>query len=184
MSKNEGIPHKIKRFRRAKHMRIIIHHDGSVVVTGPMRVAKREIEKFVQDKKEWIEKGIEAFKNSPTPTVRAPSREEYMKYREDAREFVSGRVKYFAALYGFSYNRISIRNQKTCWGSCSSKRNLNFNYRLLFLPRHLADYIVVHELCHLREMNHSPRFWALVAEMMPNYKDLKRELCDMNFKIQ
>ena len=172
----QEIQYKLKRFRRAKYMRIIIHQDGSVVVTAPFRAAKREIEKFVKDKQEWIKRGVEAFKNSPVPIVRKPSRKEYLRYKEQARKYIIRRLEELNKEYEYPYNRVSIRNQKTCWGSCSSKRNLNFNYRILFLPSEQADYIITHELCHLKEMNHSPRFWKLVEKTIPNYREIKREL--------
>jgi predicted metal-dependent hydrolase len=76
----------------------------------------------------------------------------------------------------FKYNRITIRNQKTRWGSCSSRGNLNFNYRVVFLPHSLAKYLVVHELCHLIELNHSKAYWKLVEEILPNHKELRKEL--------
>ncbi len=78
--------------------------------------------------------------------------------------------------YGFVYNRVAIKDARSRWGSCSQKKNLNFNYRLVFLPPHLVDYIIVHELCHLKEFNHGPNFWVLVAETMPTYKEYIQEL--------
>lgn len=90
------------------------------------------------------------------------------------------RVAHFNSFYGFSVGRISIRDTKTRWGSCSKRGNLNFNYKILFLPAHLADYIVVHELCHLQEFNHSQNFWALVAKIFPNHKAMRAELKKQN----
>ena len=89
---------------------------------------------------------------------------------------VHERLEYWNQFYGFAYKRVAIRNQRTCWGSCSELGNLNFSYKILFLPAHLADYIIVHELCHLEEFNHSPAFWAQVARTLPNYKTLRKEL--------
>lgn len=88
----------------------------------------------------------------------------------------TARCSHYAALYGLRYAKIAIRAQKKRWGSCSSRGTLSFNYKIAALPAHLADYIVAHEICHLREMNHSPRFWALVAESHPNYRQLRLEL--------
>ena len=103
-------------------------------------------------------------------------RRNYLKYKEPARELVLRRVEYFNNIYNFSYGRISIRNQRSRWGSCSKKGNLNFNYKIVLIPEKLADYIVVHELCHLGEFNHSPNFWALVARTFPDYQKIKQEL--------
>lgn len=100
----------------------------------------------------------------------------YVAHKEIARTFIHERLAYWNQHYNFHYNRVAIRNQRTCWGSCSERKNLNFSYKVLFLPPHLADYIVVHELCHLQELNHSPRFWELVEEAQPEYRALRREL--------
>jgi predicted metal-dependent hydrolase len=94
----------------------------------------------------------------------------YLKHRKYARAVITARVKYFAGQYDFAYGRIAIKNQKRCWGSCSTKGNLNFNYKLVFLPSEIIDYIVVHELCHLRHFHHRAEFWAEVAVILPDYK--------------
>ena len=100
----------------------------------------------------------------------------YVAHKEAARSLVLARLAHFSQYYEVTWNRVAIRNQKRCWGSCSAKKNLNFNYKILFLPAHLADYIIVHELCHLVEMNHGQKFWDLVAEQMPEYVAHVREL--------
>jgi predicted metal-dependent hydrolase len=103
-------------------------------------------------------------------------RKHYEKHKEAAREYIEEKVRYFNNYYRLRHGRISIRNQKTRWGSCSTKKNLNFNYKILFLPEHLADYVVVHELCHLLEPNHSKAFWYLVSKRLPDYKERHKEL--------
>lgn len=108
----------------------------------------------------------------------------YLQHREQARTVITQRVEYFAQKYGFTYNRIAIKNTRSRWGSCSSKGNLNFNYRLLFLSAELRDYVVIHELCHLREMNHSSRFWAQVEAIMPEYKTHRAALHAIPLNIQ
>ncbi|PJC55877.1 hypothetical protein CO026_03305 [Candidatus Kaiserbacteria bacterium CG_4_9_14_0_2_um_filter_41_32] len=95
----------------------------------------------------------------------------YLDNKETARALIHERLIHFNQYYNFSYNRVAIRNQRRCWGSCSSKGNLNFSYKLLFLPADLRDYVILHELCHLRELNHSRRFWDTMAEVMPDYKE-------------
>lgn len=100
----------------------------------------------------------------------------YVAHKEMAREQVLSRLEYFNEHYNLSWNRVAIRNQRTCWGSCSSLKNLNFSYKLLFLPEHLRDYVIVHELCHLVELNHGSRFWALVEEQLPHYRTHMMEL--------
>ncbi|MFH1536961.1 MAG: M48 family metallopeptidase [Patescibacteria group bacterium] len=108
----------------------------------------------------------------------------YLKYKEQARFLIEERLNYFNQFYNHEFCRVSIRNQKTRWGSCSSKGNLNFNYRILFLPRDTADYIIVHELCHLKEMNHSKNFWILVSQTFPNYKYIRKNLRGLSFPLQ
>ena len=105
----------------------------------------------------------------------------YIEHKEVARKIVLEKLKVYKNIYlelgyDLSFNRVAIRDTKTRWGSCSSKKNLNFNYRLALLPSHLIDYIVVHELCHLKEMNHQKSFWGLVSLTFPNYNNLKQEL--------
>ena len=100
----------------------------------------------------------------------------YVAHKEQARQEIIARLEHFNQHYGLSWNRVAIRNQRRCWGSCSSLGNLSFSYKVMFLPPRLRDYIVVHELCHLKELNHGRNFWALVAEQVPDYKDCTREL--------
>ena len=100
----------------------------------------------------------------------------YLKYKETAREIATSRLEYFNNFYGFKYNRIAIRDQKTRWGSCSKKGNLNFNYKIALISEKARDYIIVHELCHLGEFNHSRNFWNLVAKTVPNYLEIRRSL--------
>ncbi len=111
----------------------------------------------------------------------------YLTHKEEARKIVTEKLELYKEFYAangheMNYNRVAIRDQKSRWGSCSSKSNLNFNYRLALIPEHLTAYVVVHELCHLREMNHAKSFWDLVSISMPNYAELKEELRVINLK--
>ncbi len=115
--------------------------------------------------------------------VRKPqSRTLYKKHKETARSLVVERLEYLNLTYQVSWNQVSIRNQKTRWGSCSKKKNLNFNYKLALVPGHLADYVVAHELCHLQEFNHSKKFWDLVAQTIPDHKERRKELMSWRLK--
>ena len=100
----------------------------------------------------------------------------YLTHKEESREFVLARLAHYNEHYALSWNRVAIRNQRRCWGSCSAKGNLNFNYKILYLPLPLADYIIVHELCHLVHLHHGQTFWDLVAEQIPDYKERLTEL--------
>jgi predicted metal-dependent hydrolase len=172
-------------------MRLTIHPDGAVVVTVPAlnsrAVQGGVIERFVQARRRWIADKLDYFKSlgpqvfvpriSPRMS-RAHSRAEYARYKEQARELAERKVSQWNAWPGYSFKvgRIFIRNQKTRWGSCSARGNLNFNYKIALLPERLADYLVVHELCHLGQMNHSRKFWDLVALAIPDYKERRKEL--------
>lgn len=100
----------------------------------------------------------------------------YQVHKESARVLVHDRLHHYNQHYQLAWNRVAIRNQRRCWGSCSSLKNLNFNYKILFLPAHLQDYIIVHELCHLEHLHHGHEFWQLVAEQLPDYKAYIEEL--------
>ena len=89
---------------------------------------------------------------------------------------IEKKVEYLVGKHGYLYNKINIKNQKTCWGSCSRKANLNFNYKILFLPENIQDYVVAHELCHLKEHNHSKKFWRLVFDILPKYQESRKQL--------
>lgn len=98
--------------------------------------------------------------------------------RRSAKDIIFARVKYWASVLGLEYGRVFVKDQRTLWGSCSGRKNLNFNWRLAAAPPEALDYVVIHELCHLREMNHSKRFWALVSAACPDYKARRRWLRD------
>ena len=98
------------------------------------------------------------------------------RYRKAAKEYFAARVAYYEPIIGVTHNSISIRDQKTRWGSCSSNGNLNFNWRLMLAPPRVLDYVVVHELCHRKEMNHSKAFWHTVEMVLPDYKELRKWL--------
>ncbi|KKP41571.1 MAG: hypothetical protein UR31_C0026G0005 [Parcubacteria group bacterium GW2011_GWA2_33_14] len=101
---------------------------------------------------------------------------EFKKYKIVAEKLIKEKITHFNNFYHFTFNKIFIKNQKRRWGSCSSKKNLNFNYKIIFLKQELSNYIIVHELCHLKEMNHSKRFWKLVSQTVKNYKKLNKIL--------
>lgn len=113
-------------------------------------------------------------------SLRGPKKE-YLEYKERALALAKERLEFFNRTYGFKFNQVNIKNQKTRWGSCSKKGNLNFNYRIALLPEPSADYVIVHELCHLGELNHSRKFWALVAQTIPDYPRIRKALKNRGF---
>lgn len=100
----------------------------------------------------------------------------YQAHKAAAVIFITQRLQELNQAYGFTYQRVTIKNQATRWGSCSKQGNLNFHYKVALLPTEIADYVLVHELCHLQELNHSKRFWQLVERTLPNYRLLRRAL--------
>jgi len=117
-----------------------------------------------------------AKKRKPDMSLPKASRREYLTRKEEARVLADEKIRYFGTLYNLHPSRISIRNQKTRWGSCSRKGNINLNYRILHLPEKYLDYVIVHELCHLKQFNHSKKFWDLVAREIPDCKKIRREI--------
>ena len=104
------------------------------------------------------------------------SRRLYLAHKESARALVSERLTYFNQHYGLPLGKVSIRNQKSRWGSCSKKGTLNFNYKLVFLAPELRDYVIVHEICHVKEFNHGQGFWDLVAQKVPEHRTMRHKL--------
>lgn len=170
------IEYTLKTSKKTRHVRITIHHDGRVIVTKPRFTPDYFAKKFVAQKSQWILEKVEKFKTAPMPFLQKSSRKEYLQHKDEALMFVTNKIRHFNAIYQYEYGRISIKNQKTRWGSCSKRGNLNFNYRILFLPENLADYIIVHELCHLEQLNHSKNFWESVERVVPEYREARKEL--------
>ena len=154
-----------------KTVSLEIRKDGSVLVRAPQRMSKREIEQFVSEHEDWIRKHQAMVKARQDEAADVPrlSAEEIHALADRAMQVIPEKVKHFAPLVGVTWGRITIRNQKTRWGSCSAKGNLNFNCLLMLMPDEIVDYVVVHELAHRREMNHSPAFWAIVEGVLPDY---------------
>ena len=172
----ENFTYTIRKSKRAKRIRITVYADARVVVTLPWGLKKEKADKVIFEKKQWILKQVERFKNREKKTSGALSYRDYIVTKEKARILVEERLKFYNQIYKLPYNRVFIKNQKTIWGSCSNKKNLNFNFRILFLPKDLQDYLIVHEICHIEEPNHSRKFWLLVAKTIPDYSKLRREL--------
>ena len=158
-----------------KTIAIQIQPDGTVIVRCPKRMAMTEVRQFVDSKSTWIENHLAKCSSERQEKYTEP---ELKALREQARVLVTQSVQHYAPLVGVSYKQITIRTQHTRWGSCSSKGNLNFNCLLALVPREVLDYVVVHELCHRKEMNHSDRFWNEVARIIPDYKSRKQWLKD------
>ncbi len=181
-----NIDYTLKVSRRAKYMRLSVHHDGRCIVTTPRGVPQSIIERFLIQKSAWLISKIEYFLNFKGVVfkTRKEERDDYLKYKDEALKIVEDRIDYFNKFYNHKWNKIFIKNQKTRWGSCSRKGNLNFNYKIALLPTKSADYIIIHELCHLGEFNHSHKFWELVSLSMPDYKEVRNSLKENTLRLK
>lgn len=158
-------------------MRLAVHCDGRIVVTVPARFDDHTVvERYIMDKKQWLMDKMHFFNSVDSALMRVFSEDDYLKNKDAAFCLVEKRVKAFNKTLGFQYNKIIIKDFKTKWGSCSKKKNLHFNYKLIFLPKKQQDYIIIHELCHVKECSHSRKFWALVEKIMPDYLSIKNDL--------
>ena len=169
------IPYTLVRSSR-KTISIMIKPTGEVEVRCPRRCSKREINTFVASKEAWIRKHLKTI--AARPEVSVLSAAERKALAEKAAEVLPEKVSRFAQQLGVSYGRITIRSQRTRWGSCSAKGNLNFNCLLMLCPEEVQDYVVIHELCHRKEMNHSTAFWAEVERHCPDYRIHRKWLKD------
>ena len=180
-----GFDFDLKVNPRARRISISVHPDLRVVVSTPSRTSMVVVKKFVQKHADWVRARLEKFRQMPKPKfVPGGSKKDYENSKEEARKFVKARIKYFNEFYRARVGRISIRNQKTRWGSCSVDGNLSFNYKLVRMPIRMADYIIVHELCHILQFDHSPRFWALVERAIPEYKKIRKQLQGQGVEIE
>ena len=159
-----------------KTLALEITRDGQLKVRAPYKVSRKEIQNFVQSKESWIFKHLKRIEETKAEQPEPLSSEEIEKLVQKALQVLPEKVEHYARIIGVTYGRITIRNQKTRWGSCSSKGNLNFNCQLMRLPEELQDYVVVHELCHRKEMNHSSDFWKEVEYIMPDYQERRARL--------
>ena len=159
-------------------MSIEIRRDGEVIVRIPNRVTNLQARKFVESKRDWIEKTLAKIEKKNESVIPKPgfSETELKIIKTKAKREIPILVDEYAERMGVTYSRISIRAQKTRWGSCTYDGNLNFICLLVLLPERVMRYVVVHELCHRKEMNHSKKFWSEVAKILPDYKELRKYL--------
>ncbi|MCR4960845.1 MAG: M48 family metallopeptidase [Lachnospiraceae bacterium] len=152
--------------------------DGRIVVRAPLTLSKRRIDRFLLEREEWIEDAQRKYekRNEALLKIDKLSEKEIRDLKNEARRELTALCEEYADIMGLDYNRVSIRTQRTRWGSCSRDRNLNFNALLMLAPEGARRYVVVHELCHLWEMNHSKRFWDKVSKYCPDWRYERRWL--------
>lgn len=174
-----NIPYRIIRSSR-RTVAIQIMPCGEVVVRCPKRMGSEEIRKFVEKKSAWIEKHCVDYASQ---TIEKFTPQEIEAMKKQAKKLIAERVQHYASRIGVTYGTITIRTQRTRWGSCSSKGNLSFNCLLALVPPEVLDYVVIHELCHRMEMNHSSRFWITVEGIMPDYQVHRKWLKENGSKL-
>lgn len=155
---------------KRKTLALEIKPNGKIIARAPLLISERKIYSFVEEKSSWIEKSLKKLEASKSELGQnLLTKAELEELSKQALDYIPKRVEYYSKIVGVNYGRITIRNQKTKWGSCSSKRNLNFNCLLMLAPKEVIDAIVVHELCHIKEMNHSKAFYNEVYKAYPEY---------------
>ena len=162
-----------------KSVSIHVEPDGSVVVRAPLTTGKDFIDSFVNSKSDWIQKTVEKMKlRSENRQDLALNANDVSRLKTQATAYLTERTDYFAEIMGVKYKKLRVNSANTRWGSCNSKGEINYTFRLILAPRDLVDYVVVHELAHLKEMNHSKKFWSIVSTVLPHYKQLQKQLTD------
>ena len=169
-----------------KTLAVQIRADGTVIARAPLRMPKDRILYFLSEKASWI--SMQQGRMRERENMRQQARihldaAQEKELRERAKSVLAQRTAYFARQVGVTYGRITVRDQKTRWGSCSQTGNLNFNFRLILAPSEVLDYVVVHELCHRRQMNHSAQFWQEVAQVLPDYRKRKAWLTENGWRL-
>ncbi len=180
---------------RRKTYGIVVDESGQVSIRMPLYGSSSVARRLAEEKKDWILEKV--FLQKQRLQIRQAQDEEReqkftkeqrdaleKRYRKAAKEYFPKRADYYAQVLGVHYERIRIAEQKTRWGSCSSKGTLSFNWKLMLAPPKVLDYVVVHELCHLKEMNHSRAFWSLVEQVMPDYKEYRTWLKENGNTLQ
>ena len=175
VDRNDSV--RIERSRR-RSIVLSVNSKAEVILKVPYRTTNAEIKRILFERQDWIRTHVARVRSAraSADTLAPLTDEELRQLSRQAAQYIPPRVAMYAERIGVSYGRITIRHQRTRWGSCSTKGNLNFNCLLMLTPPEVIDYVIVHELCHRKEMNHSTRFWALVASVLPNYVEQKRWL--------
>lgn len=161
----------IKSLRRSL---VLTVKNGVIIVKAPVSFSDRKIDEFLRSKRGWIDKRLKEYEESKNAVKLAD--EEIEKLRYETKKIVNDLANKYSKIIGVSFNKITVKKQRTVWGSCSIKSNLNFNLLLSLMPKEVVEYVVIHELCHLKEMNHSNKFWRLVKTYCNEYEYCKKWL--------
>lgn len=176
------IPIELRRAKR-KTLAVTVTQEGGLLIKAPVRMPEREIECFLEQRRYWIYKQTKHMLAANVDKVYR-SDAEIKRLREQARMVLTEKTDYYKSILGVDYKRLRIGDQKTRWGSCSGKGTISYNWRLVLMPEKIIDYVVVHELCHLLEMNHSNNFWNHVSDIIPDYKISRKWLKENGNRYQ
>lgn len=165
-----------KRLHRTKSLRITINRQSKITVTAPFFVSCRQAENFLIQNSVWVLEKIKHQENLTAKSIFPSSHKDFLLNKSKALRLVRDKITKLNAIYNFKHAKVAIKNMNSRWGSCSKQGNLNFNYKMVYLSNELVEYIVAHELCHLKEMNHRINFWKLVATTIPHWKILRKQL--------
>ena len=171
------LPAKLIKSNR-RSVGINIKPGGEITIRAPRLMPVPMVLSFVKEKEAWIVKTY-LKQRELTPALEEKSHQTLAlekRYRDAATDFIPKRVEYYHTFTGGNYSKITIRDQKTRWGSCSASGTLSFSFRLMMAPPRVLDYVIVHELCHLTHMNHSKEFWNMVESILPDYKEHRKWL--------
>lgn len=168
--------YELKRRRGMRHIRISVHPGGRVLVSAGLMRSLGDIERFIEAKRVWIERAVERSKAAGQSLLHRRDPEEYRAMKGKALQMILERLNVYNKIYQQTWSRVCIKQHRRLWGSCSRRGNLNFNYKLILLPQDVADYVIVHELCHRIHFNHSKKFWNEVARAIPDYPQKRKHL--------
>jgi len=168
--------YELRRRRGQRSIRVSVHAGGRVLVTAGLMMPVVMIEQFLVRKRSWIASAVEKMGRWEPGLLSKNDPVDYRTHKEAARKMIEARLAHFNIAYRHRIGCVSIKNHRRLWGSCSRSRSLNFNYKLVHLPQELADYVIVHELCHLAVFNHSAKFWQLVERAIPDWRVRRKQL--------
>ena len=171
--KDQEIAYQTKKSRRVKRVGLRLNMDKSLTITYPYRLDPGNVELLIKKKLAWI---LRQMKKLDGLTILDQGKKEFLENKSAHLTTIKERIDHFSAHYGFRVGKVSIKNVRSYWGLCSRQGNINFNFKALFLPVNVLDYLIVHELCHLKQHNHSKKYWQEVERVLPDYKLLRKEL--------
>lgn len=170
-----------------KTLSLQIERNGSIIIRAPFSLSDRQIEKFLIEKSRWIKKKIEKISEQNKKAQdfsRLIETDKKAAYKRKARQVLTERVEYYSKKYRFQYKKIRLSSARYRWGSCSAQNNLNFNWKIIFAPEKVIDYLVVHELVHTKHKNHKKIFWNTVEDIQPDFRESRKWLKKNSFLLE